>query len=260
MDLGISGKRVLVTGSSKGIGLAIARAFAKEGCKISLLARNERKLKEIIQEIGGTAAGHDYLSVDLRKDNNAPNFAIKKLLKANGYYDIVVHNVGGALGRKDPLSELSDWVDVWHFNVGIAISMNAHLIPLMKQNNWGRIVHISSISGLVGEPREHPYGGALPYAAAKAYLNAYVKGLGLEMAEHNVVVTAIMPGVVLSEGKFWDKLKKSNSDLADNFIKQYYPIGRFGSADEIAPFAVFMASEHASFASGSIVPISGGRV
>jgi NAD(P)-dependent dehydrogenase (short-subunit alcohol dehydrogenase family) len=259
MDLGISGKRVLVTGASKGIGAAIARAFAREGCVLSLLARNEKNLNQVLDEIGGAKAGHDYLSVNLR-ETKAPTQAVNELLARHKYFDIVVHNVGGALGRKGPLTGIDHWKDVWDFNAGIPIEINRLLIPLMKKQQWGRVIHISSISAEAGEPREHPYGGALPYAAAKAYLNAYVKGLGIEMAEHNIIVTALMPGAVLSKGKYWEKLSKTKPELVKEFLNRHYSIGRFATADEIAPFAVFMASEQASFAAGSIVPLGGGRM
>lgn len=259
MNFGINGKKVLITGASKGIGAAIARAFAAEGCKVSIVARHEEKLKQLIEEIGGAKETHDFLSADLR-EAGAPTRVAKELLARHESFDIVVHNVGGALGCKNPLSPVEDWNRVWQFNVGIAIEMNALLVPPMQKQRWGRIIHISSISAELGEPRQHPYGGALPYAAAKAYLNAYVRGLGRELAEENIVVTALMPGAILSEGKYWDKLRKANPDIVSDFLCRYYAIGRFGKAEEIAPFAVFLASEQASYAASSIVPIDGGRI
>lgn len=259
MDLGIKNKRVLVTGGSKGIGAAIAKAFAAEGCKVSILARQEEKLKQVFEEMGGAKKGHSFLATDLMKDQ-APTNALNKFLKDNDHFDIVVHNIGGACGYKDFLAPVKDWLQVWQFNVGIAIEMNALLVPLMQKQRWGRIIHISSISAKLGEPRSHPYGGALPYAAAKAYLNAYVQGLGRELAESNVIVTALMPGVILCEGKYWDRLRNTNPELVNDFLRHHCSIGRFGKPEEIAPFAVFLGSEQASFASGSIIPVDGGRM
>jgi len=259
MNLGIKGKRVLITGGSKGIGAAIAKAFANERAKVSIISRNEEKLKQTMDEIGSEAAGHEYIVSNLR-ESQEPTRVAKELLDKHKTIDIVIHNVGGALGQKDPLGKIEDWNTVWHFNVGIAIEINAILIPPMKQQGWGRLVHVSSISAELGDPMVEPFGGALPYAAAKAYLNTYVKGLGKELAKDNVVATGVMPGVVLSKEKYWDKLKNENPELVKSFLSQYYPIGRFGKAEEIASFVVFMASEQASFAAGSIVPISGGRV
>ncbi|MCX5695187.1 MAG: SDR family oxidoreductase [Candidatus Omnitrophica bacterium] len=258
MNFGIKDKKVLVTGASKGIGAAIARAFAAEGCRLSLIARNKDKLKQLFEEIGGTVKGHEFLSIDLMEPG-APTKAVKSLLKDSDPFDIVVHNVGGALGLKDIFAPLGDWADVWRFNVGIAIEMNRILIPPMRQRKWGRVVHLSSISGDLGEPLE-PFGGAIPYAAAKAYLNAYVKGLGRELARDNVIISGVMPGAALSEGKYWDKTVKNDPVLAKKFLDHYYPIGRFGKPEEIAPFVVLLASERATFAAGTLIPVSGGRV
>ncbi len=105
-----------------------------------------------------------------------------------------------------------------------------------------------------------PFGGALPYAAAKAYLNAYVQGLGRELAQHNIVVCAILPAAVLSEGKYWDKVSKQDPELARSFLERHHSIRRFGKPEEIASFATFMASQHAAFACGALIPVDGGRV
>ena len=259
MNLGIKGKRVLITGGSRGIGAAVARDFAQEGCKVSIVSRDEESLKEKVREIGGPAKGHDYIVSNLR-DKGEPSRVAKELIAKHKKVDIVVHNVGGGLAQKDPLGKVEDWTMVWQFNVGIAIEMNALLVPQMKKQGWGRVFHVSSITAELGDPSMESLGGSLPYAAAKAYLNAYIKGLGRELAKYNVVVTGVMPGVVPSKGKHWDKVKKEKPELVDEFLNLYYPIGRFGSADEISPFVILLASDKASFAAGSIIPVSGGRV
>ncbi len=259
MDLGIAGKLVLITGGSNGIGAAAARAFANEGCRVICVARRKDRLEQIITELGGAQAGHGYMAVDLLGPSEATT-AINSLANQFGSFDIVLHNLGGALGIKEPLAGVEQWQRVWHFNAGIAIAINNLLIPLMKKKAWGRVIHISSISGKIGEPRLSPFGGSLPYAAAKAYLNAYVQGLGRELAEHNIVVCALMPAAVLSEGKYWDKVSKQNPELARTFLERHHSIRRFGKPEEIASFATFMASQHASFACGALIPIDGGRV
>ncbi|MCX6007150.1 MAG: SDR family oxidoreductase [Chloroflexi bacterium] len=259
MDLGLTNKKVLVTGGSKGIGAAIAKALAAEGCRVSIVARDVDKLRIVWQSLGGQARGHQYMPIDLAIPG-APTRAAQTLASPTDPFDIVVHNVGGALGCKDPLAPVEDWQRVWAFNVGIAIELNRLLIPPMQKRRWGRVIHISSISAEAGEGRRELYGGAHPYAAAKAYLNAYVKGLGREMASSNVIVTAVMPGVILSEGKYWDKLHQAEPERVQAFLAQHVAIGRFGTAEEIAPFVVFLASQQASFAAGTIIPIDGGRM
>jgi len=257
MDLGIKNKRVVITGGSRGIGAEIARHFAKEGCRLSLIARNRKNLESMMDEVGGAREGHDFLDLDLR-GRNTPNKAVNKLLSKHESIDIVVHNVGGGLGVKNPLAEAKDWYEVWKFNVGIAIEMNRVLIPPMKKKRWGRIIHISSISAVTGGTMIKPYGGAPAYSCAKAYLNMYTKVIGRELAKDNVIVSAVMPGTILSKGKHWDKMRKKNPEMVEKYLEQYHAIERFGRAEEIAPFVLVLASEYSTFAAGSILPVDGG--
>ena len=259
MKLGIANKRVLITGGSKGIGASIAKQFLEEGAYISLISRNNDNLQKIFKSCGiEKDSNHDFYAVDLREKDASANIT-RTILAKHKFVDIVVHNVGGALGVKDPLAKVDQWIEVLNFNLGIPIEINNILIPKMLKKNWGRIVHISSISGSIGEP-DLSFGGAIPYAVSKAALNSYIKGLAKVYAEKNIIISGVMPGAIKSKGKFWDKSSKSNPRMVNKFLKENYPIKRFGSAEEIAPFVALLASEHASFASGSIIPISGGRV
>jgi 3-oxoacyl-[acyl-carrier protein] reductase len=261
MELGLKGKRVLITGASRGIGSSIAKSYMDEGAFVTLVAREEDKLKQVLSSSTNQKSKNqsDYIIADLRA-KGSPTVVAEEVLKRHSYIEIIIHNVGGALGRKNLYAGLSDWLDVWNYNLGIPIEINNILAPIMEKKNWGRIVHISSISADLGEPLIEPYGGAIPYASAKAALNAYIKGLSRELAKKKIVVSGLMPGAIRTEGKYWDKILDSDPDLAKKFLKEYYPVGRFGSPKEIASFAVFLGSELASFASGSIIPISGGRI
>jgi 3-oxoacyl-[acyl-carrier protein] reductase len=256
MDFGIKGKKALVVGASKNIGAAIAKALADEGCKVTVVARDKAKLKKLMTQMGGVKGGHHFFVADLLTAG-VPSRIAKQLLSEVGPFDILVHNIGGALGLKDPLGKIEDWSRVWQFNIGIAIELNRLLVPPMQKMHWGRIIHISSMAAEVGEPTAKE-GGSLPYTASKAYLNAYVKGLGRELARYNIVVSALMPGVVLSKGKYWDNLSRRRPTIVKKYLLQHSSIGRFGKAKEIAPFAVLLASRQAAFAAGAIIPIHGG--
>lgn len=258
MNLGLQGRKALIVGASKNIGAAVARCLAAEGCEVFLVSRDEAKLSALCAELGGREAGHDYLAADLRAAGK-PAEAAREALRRAGRIDVVVHNVGGGLGRKDALGPVSEWEDVWRFNAGIAIEMNSVLIPPMRERKWGRIVHVSSILAAVSEPLT-PFGAAVPYTAAKAYLNSYVRGLGRALASENVVVSAVMPGALASDGKFWDKMSREEPAKVKDFVEHYYPAGRLGTPEEIAPFIALLASEHAAFASGTLLPVSGGNV
>jgi len=252
MDLGIADKRVLVTGASQGIGRAIALALAREGCRIAAVARGEERLREAVEAMGGRKAGHEYVAADLMEEG-APKRVARRLLERGGPVEIVVHNVGGTLEARDPLAPVEDWARVWRFNVGIAIEMNAVLIPPMQERGWGRVIHVSSLAA-------EQLRGCGPYGAAKAYLNAYTKVLGRAVAPTGVVVTAIMPGAVLAEGGHWDWVQRQKPAVLADYLRHHQATGRLGTPEEIAPFAVFLASQQVTFAQGSVVPVDGGTM
>ena len=259
MDLDIKNKKVLITGSSRGIGKEIANQFANEGCKLILIARNEEKLKEVINKYDKPKGYHNYIAVDLRQPNEPSNVA-KKIINDFGGPDIVIHNVGGNLGANDILAELNEWKDTWMFNVGIAIEINKILIPKMIENKWGRIVSISSSNAVSGGTMSTGEAPAPLYTCAKTYLNMYTKVLGRELAKYNIIVSAVMPGAIMSKGKYWDRLSKTNPEIIKSYLKNHYSIGRFGNSKEIAPFVLLLSSKHASFAASSIVSVDGGYI
>jgi 3-oxoacyl-[acyl-carrier protein] reductase len=252
MDLGIDGKRVLITGASQGLGASIAKLFSESGAKVSIISRRKRELQEIVNSIGGENKGHSWHVYDLM-EKGAPTHASLEILQKHGSVDIIVHNLGGTLNVKDPLSPVNEWYRVWTLNVGIAIEMNSILIPKMIKQSWGRVIHISSISA-------ETVRGSSPYAASKAYLNAYTKGIGRSLAQQGIVVSAIMPGAFISEGGHWDNIKKNNPEMMHDFLRHHHAIGRLGNPDEIAPFVLFLSSKFVTFAQGTIVNVDGGTM
>ena len=124
----------------------------------------------------------------------------------------------------------------------------------MKKNNWGRIVHVSSITSLNGDLET----GSVPYSASKAFLNSYIKSMGRKFAKYNIIISGIMPGAILSKGKYWDKIKKKQPKKLKIFLSNHQSIGRLGLPNEISPFIIFLSSTKSSFACGSIIPVDGG--
>lgn len=253
MDLGIKDKRVLVTGASQGIGRTIGLDFAKEGCKVTLVARRKKELEAIVDEIGGKKEGHDFYAVDLM-ESGAPEQTSKELLERNGAYDIIVHNLGGTLEIRDPLSPWEEWERVLRFNAGVSIDMNQAMIPKMIEQKWGRIVNISSLSA------QH-LRGCGPYGAAKAFLNAYTMALGKHMAKHNIIVTAVAPSSIYAPGGHWDP--ESYSDVEKerflvkkaDMMKHYCPRGELGTAEDISGMVVFLSSERANMCGSGIYAV-----
>jgi len=250
MDLGLKGKSVLITGASKGIGKGLTLAFAQEGAQVSIIARQEEKLRNLVEEIGGERQGHAYLAMDLMEEG-APITAVQKLTVKQGSLDIVIHNLGGTLGISNPLATMDECARVWRLNVGIAMEFNRLVTSGMVKKSWGRLVHISSTSAV-------DHRGSMAYAAAKAYLNGYVRALGRALAPDGVVVSAVMPGGVIAEENHWVQKQNDTPELIDDFLRNRQAIGRLGTVDELAPFVLLLASELGSFANGALVPVDGG--
>ena len=258
MDLNLKNKRILITGGSKGIGKSIAEAFYKEKSKLTLIARNEKLVKKVINNFGGSKNDHHYFACDLNKKNNPKKIA-KKILKTLGSHDVIIHNIGGGLGVNDIFAPLEDWLKVWNFNVGISIEINNILIKNMIENKKnGKIIYISSISSLNSDKSFKDHVGKAAYAASKSFLNSYMKCLAKSLAKNNILVNAVLPGAVINKGKYWDKMQKKYPNEVKKYLKSVYPIERFARPIEIASMVVFLASELSSFTTGSLINIDGG--
>ena len=251
MDLGIKGKRVLITGASRGLGRATALAFAKEGARVGVIARTESELVSLMDEIGGRSAGHAYVVEDLVEGNLL--HAVKTLEKDVGEFDIAIHNLGSSDTARDPLSSWDDWQRALYFIAGIAININGYLVPKMKKKKWGRIVHISSISA------KHLLGNGI-YGTAKALLNNYTTILGRDLAADGIIVSSIMPGMFKSKGSHWDKISQTDPEKYKKVVEDYLCIGRMAEVDDIVPFILFMSSQNARFAPGVSIAVDGGTV
>lgn len=250
MNLGLQDKYALVTGASQGLGETIARQLAAEGAKVCMVARNGSTLEGLWQIIGGSERGHFYCALDLTQPGNIDSL-YEEISGKFGRLDIMVHNVGGTLGIREPLSTAAEFQAVWYFNLGVAVELNRLFIPAMKQNGWGRIVHVSSSSAVMAD-------ASLAYSSAKAAVNTYVKGLGREMAPYGIIVTGIMPGPFRAKGGHWDNIAISNPERYEKFAAERMAVKRLGDPDEIANMITFLCSTQASYMPGSIVSVDGG--
>jgi NAD(P)-dependent dehydrogenase (short-subunit alcohol dehydrogenase family) len=248
MDLGISGKRALVTGASRGLGRSIASCLAREGAKITAVARNKDDLDSLLHELG---AGHDGLVYDLMKEG-APSKMYRELRELAGEPEIIIHNVGGTLDITDPLCGLDAWRKVYRFNLEIAIELNLLALPFMQARKWGRIVHISSIASLENQ-------GTVPYCSIKAALNAYTRSLGRYVSPYGINISAVLPGAVFTKGGYWDYTSQNRPDHFERYRKERMAIQRFGEPDEIGNVVAFLCSNYASFIVGSSILVDGGQ-
>ena len=251
MNLSLKNRRVLVTAAGRGIGEAIAFNLANEGAKVAVVSRTGKDIEALVKKMGGKAKGHVGMVMDLMKEGS-PKKLVSQLKKKWGVPQIVVHNLGGTLDIRDPFCSIKDWRNVYRLNFEVAVELNGFIIPEMVKQKWGRVIHISSIAGMENQ-------GPVTYCAMKAALTAYTRSMGGVVAPNGVVVSAVLPGAVFTEGGYWDWASKNNSKHVRKFLTERQRIGRFGKPKEIADMVAFLSSELASFNTGSIIPIDGGQ-
>jgi NAD(P)-dependent dehydrogenase (short-subunit alcohol dehydrogenase family) len=251
MNLGIKGKKALVTGAGRGLGESITRELAKEGVKVAIVSRTEKDLENLMTEIGGRKAGHFSIVSDLTQDG-APGIAINLIRKEFGNPDIVVNNLGGTLNLRDPYCPISDWRKLWRLNIEVTVEINNLLIPFMVKKQWGRIINMSSIAGLENQ-------GPVPFCTLKAGLIAYSRSMGRILAKDGIIMTSVLPGAVFTKKGDWDKMLKTNPSHVKKYLEERMAIGRFGKPEEVSNLVVFLCSVHASFCVGSAIPVDGGQ-
>lgn len=248
MNFGIENRIALITGASRGIGKAISIALAKEGTRCILVSRSSDNLEKLRSELTNPDQ-HSFVVADLMETEGI--LAVVDTAHSIGTLDIIVHNLGGSAGVFDAMSPAADWAKVWHYNVGICHELNRLLLPKMIEQQWGRIVHISTLS-------TETYNGYAPYVSAKCALKGYIKTISRQMAKHNVIVTAVSPGAIYSEGRHFARLQKEDPALLEKYFDEHLPARRLGTGEDVAASVAFLCSEQASFMVGSIVSVDGG--
>jgi 3-oxoacyl-[acyl-carrier protein] reductase len=251
MDLGIKGKLALVTGAGRGLGEGICHSLAREGVRILATSRTAADLDLLVHELGGAAAGHFALPLDIATADGPAKLIT--FAQARGFQpDIVVNNVGGNLGYTDPLGSVDEWQQVMRLNVEVALEINRAFIPQMQTRKWGRICHVSSVSALENQ-------GPPAYCAAKAALNAYVRSLGRYVSADNVILTSVMPGAVFTKDGYWDHASRERPAHVEKYLNERMAIHRFGRIEEISELVTFLCSDRSSFCVGSALLADGGQ-
>jgi len=248
MELGLKGKNVIVTGGSRGIGLAIAEGFAKEGAGVSVCARNPDSLEAARAKLATHGGTVHVQSCDV-SDADALAAYIEAAAGALGGVNVLVNNPSG-FGRTD---DEEGWRLGLEVDVMALVRGSWAAIPHIEKAGGGSIIHTSSISGLTSSLRTPPYG------AVKAAVIQYTKTQALQLAEKNIRVNCLAPGSIFFEGGTWDDAKQNNPKLYDGIINSI-PFKRMGAPEEVANLAVFLASDAASWVTGETIAVDGGQM
>ena len=251
MDLLLRGKAAIVTGSSRGLGLASARALAAEGCRLCLCARGAEALERAAEELRTLNADVVAVGADLSTAEGAAA-VVDTAAKAFGAIDILVNNVGTAKGTDIVNTSDMEWQEAFDHTLYPAIRMSRLVVPHMRRQGGGSIVKIASIWG-----RES--GGRMTYNAVKAAEISLAKSMAHQLAKDNIRVNSVAPGSILFPGGSWDRRQQSDPAGIAEFIRTELPFGRFGRAEEVGAVVAFLASPRASWISGSSLPVDGGQ-
>jgi 3-oxoacyl-[acyl-carrier protein] reductase len=231
----------LVTGASRGIGLACARALSQAGLRVILAARNREKLEEAAKELAGSFV----VEIDMSSgDSIKAAFALAS--KEFGRIDILVNNAAVTRDGLAVRMKKADWDTVIDTNLTGSFTAIQQVLPGMMRERWGRIVNISSVVGEAGNA------GQANYVASKAGLIGLTKALAQEMASRNITVNAVAPGFIDTD------MTSVLSDELKEKIKNGIPLKRMGSADEVAAAVEFLCSDKASYITGHVLDVNGG--
>jgi 3-oxoacyl-[acyl-carrier protein] reductase len=247
MDLGLSGKGVIVTGASRGIGRAIALGFAREGASVAICARGAEALEKAAGELRALGGKVHAASCDIA-DKAALEAFLEGAKQALGAVHVLVNNASGF--------GVMDNEDSWAAGLGVdvmaAVRATWKTAPWITEAGGGSIVHISSISGFGAS-------STVAYGAAKAALQSHAVSMAKALARHNIRVNAVAPGSIEFPGGSWEAIQKANPKMYEA-VRREIPFRRLGVPEEVAEVVVFLASDRARWITGVTLPVDGGQL
>lgn len=254
MNIDLSDRRVIVTGASRGIGRAIARAFAAEGARVAICARTPEAVEETGRELAQQARAVIAHAVDVTDTLGVKAF-VDEVAESWGGVDVLVNNAGqGRGGNLDTLTpeailEHANILQMGHFRFVQAV------VPYMRRQRWGRIIEINALAGAIPTP------DGIPSVINRASCLALSKSLGMSLAKENILVNSLNMGWIDTgqwERHFREVGPGVSREEFNEMVLKVVPIGRFGKPEDVAGMALFLASEYASFISAASIDIAGG--
>ncbi len=252
MDLALTNKVAIVTGSSRGLGLASARALVQEGARVTLCGRTEATLRQAAEDLSAEpgAAGRVLTVVADVSTAGGVEAVVGHTVETFGAIDVLVNNVGMARGGGVLETSDAEWQEAIDQTLMPAIRASRLAVPHMQRRGGGSIVLIASIFG-----REA--GGRMTYNAVKAAEISLAKSLAQQLAPSNIRVNSVSPGSILFEGGSWWKRQQENPAAIAEFVARELPFGRFGRPEEVGDVVAFLASPRASWISGTSIVVDG---
>jgi len=249
MELNLAGKTALVTGSSRGIGLSIARVLHSEGCRVAINGRNEIDLGIASSQLPGAVG----FSGDVTRPIEAQKI-VQDVINTFGKLNIVICNVGS--GRSVPPGK--ETADEWQRVFSLNLWSTTNIVEAARTSlaaSRGVVVCVSSICGLEVIP-----GAPVTYSTAKAALHAYIRGIARPLGQEGVRINAVAPGNILFDGSIWSRRIIEDEQSVKSMLESNVALGRLGSSEDVANAVCYLASPISAFASGAIWTLDGGQV
>ncbi|WPM32164.1 3-oxoacyl-[acyl-carrier-protein] reductase [Hydrogenobacter sp. T-2] len=242
----LNGKTALITGSTRGIGKAIAQYLAKAGARVIITGRDQGRAEEVAKEIAQTYRVETLgVAMDMSEKDSITS-AYERIESLFGGVDILVNNAGITKDKLFLRMSLEDWEEVLRVNLTGTFLITSLAIKGMLKKRWGRIVNISSVVGFTGNI------GQVNYSSTKSALIGFTKSLAKELASRNITVNAVAPGFIET-----DMTSVLNDELKQAYLKSI-PLGRFGKPEDVAGAVVFLCSDYASYITGEVLHVNGG--
>jgi 3-oxoacyl-[acyl-carrier protein] reductase len=257
INLDLSGKRAVLTGASLGIGAATVRAFADQGARVFFCARTPESVAELsaYRPDGGQGSVSGFVA-DMGDGVSVDSFL--DAVQAEGPIDILVNNVGSSPSRNFLYMSDDDWRSLFELNLLSAVRCTRRLLPAMRSQKWGRVVMVSSGAAF------YPNAALIDYSATKAAMIATGKALARKYGADNVLVNSVLPGLIHTS--MWERAagevaeaNKTSTEAVLAANARSVPLGRYGTAEEVAALVVFLCSEAASYINGAAITVDGGQ-